>query len=152
MVYNSIYTTRSLHSIPRHLLRVKTGVIEIWSTTQGEETPLEAVFVIPLYFLGMFAENLMAFQKILKDTYKNVLDDMSKPPEIKPLELEFGNLSFLDGKRCTMELATAENRVIRLNYGAKTTDITQASDCLILMRVRISKYKRILSSIKSNFH
>lgn len=129
----SPYITRSLHSIPRASLRVKTGYIEIWRNTSYEETPLEMLFVIPIYFLGMFAANLIEFQNILKETYQYV-EDVKKPPEITPVELEFGNKAYLNGKRCTMALGS--DRVIRLNYANVSTDIIQASNVVILMRVR----------------
>lgn len=132
MVYTP-YTTRIIHSIPRACLRVKTGYIEIWSNTSGEQTPLEMLFLIPAYFLGMFAANLIEFQNILKETYKDIAT-VSKPPEIKPVELEFGNKGYLNGKHCTMSLT--KERVINLKYGDITTEITQASNMVILMRVR----------------
>ena len=142
------YVTRKLHSISRGSLRVKTGFIEIWSNKSDEETPVEMIFVIPTFYLGMFAANLIHFQKKVKEASKNI--DVSKPPEITPEDLEFGDRAYLNGKHCTMSIRS--DRVTCLKYGDITTEIAQSSKLIILMRViRIYRIQSNILSCNKNF-
>lgn len=151
----SPYITRRLFAIPRSSLRAKVGSIEIWGNYSVNEEPSEILFVIPSYFLGMFAANLCEIKsalknsvqkKITEDSAKTTDTEVPKPPAIEPFELEFGHKGgWIDGKRCTMGVAA--DRTVRLKYGNNTTEIPMFSNVLILMRVR-----RRSTNIKSIFH
>ena len=95
MVYLSHSPT---YAISNACLRAAYGRIEIWSTIESRNERNNDIFdkklfVIPNFYLGMFAANM----EIMQDSFRASIKSDNQPGEVTPISLDFGSCGYIEG-------------------------------------------------------